>query len=518
MTEPRASARPGRRAPARPDGRAAGRTTIGVALAIALVALAVACGPQPVPIEPPNPAGLRTNLVPGGIELTWTATIDGQAHGYQLQSKTATGPWLDVPTSTNAATFTDVEPRSTYLFRVRSRAAPGATPTEFSPLVQAVYVEPTLPIVRITTDGFAPVLNKDDYVHGAMTIDPNGSDVAAYSGTLGIKGRGNSTWGFPKKPYRLKLDTKSPIMGIASNKDWVLLANYLDKSQLRTWAASQISEATDLDWTPQYRFVEVVFNGQYQGVYQLTEAIKPGSNRVDIEEMEPEDNEGLAVTGGYLMELDARLEENHEPGWRTSRQIPVVVKEPDPMTPQQRNYIQGFVQGFEDALFSPGYRDPVTGYASRLDVDSFIDNWIVLELTRNGDAYWSSTYFSKDRGEDQLVFGPVWDFDHSMGSTASTRQLPPEGWFARDNSIWVRRLFTDPAFVQRAEDRWAAFAPAFAALPAQIEALGESLRPAIDNDAARWSYTLGPSDEPAFVSSWLSTRIDWITGAFAAEG
>ena len=160
----------------------------------------------------------------------------------------------------------------------------------------------------------------------------------------------------------------------------------------------------------------------------------------------------------------------------------------------------------------------MTGYASRLDVDSFIDNWIVLELTRNGDAYWSSTYFSKDRGEDQLVFGPVGDFDHSMGSTVSTRQLPPEGWFARDNSIWVRRLFTDPAFVQRAEDRWAAFAPAFAALPAQIEALGESLRPAIDNDAARWSYTLGPSDEPAFVSSWLSTRIDWITGAFAAEG
>ncbi|MHB1139369.1 MAG: CotH kinase family protein, partial [Microthrixaceae bacterium] len=244
---------------------------------------------------------MRSNLVAGAIELTWTATIDGQAHGYQLQVMPPGGGWADVPNTGNAAVFTDVVPRTTYLFRVRSRVASGTTPKEFSPIVSTVYVEPQLPIVRIDTDGFAPVLDRDSYVHGAMTIDPNGSDVAAYSGTLGVKGRGNSTWDAPKKPYRLKLDTKSPIMGIASSKDWVLLANYLDKSQLRTWTAAEISEGTDLAWTPTFRHVEVIFNGQYLGVYQLTESIKPASTRVDIEEMEPTDNTGTAVTGGYLM-------------------------------------------------------------------------------------------------------------------------------------------------------------------------------------------------------------------------
>ncbi|MHB1140082.1 MAG: CotH kinase family protein, partial [Microthrixaceae bacterium] len=215
---------------------------------------------------------------------------------------------------------------------------------------------------------------------------------------------------------------------------------------------------------------------------------------------------------------DGRLEENNEPGWRTTRNVPVVVKEPDPMTTAQRNYIRTYVQDFEDRLFSPGYANPVTGYASRLDVATFIDLWIVLELTRNGDAYWSSTFFTKQRGEDKLVFGPMWDFDHSMGSTVSTRQLPPEGWFARNNGPWVQRLFTDPAFVQLAEDRWNALAPQFAELPAQIEALGAELRPAIDNDAARWKYSLNESNEPTFLSSWLTTRITWMTEAFAAEG
>ena len=503
---------------AHPERRAGRHRRLGTVLAIALVALVAACGPTPAATTAPNPAGLRSNLVPGAIQLTWSATVDGQAHGYQLQVMPPSGPWVDVPSTDNTAVFSDVTPRTTYLFRVRSKVAAGATPLAFSPAITAVYVEPQLPIVRIDTDGAAPILDRENYVRAAMSIDPNGSDFAAYSGTLGIRGRGNSTWEAPKKPYRLKLDTKSPLMGIASSKDWVLLANYLDKSQLRTWAAAQISEDTDLAWTPTFRHVEVILNGQYAGVYQLTESIKPAATRVDIEEMEPTDNTGTEVTGGYLMELDGRLEENNEPGWRTARNVPVVVKEPDPMTTAQRNYIRAYVQDFEDRLFSVGYKDPVTGYAARLDVASFIDLWIVLELTRNGDAYWSSTFFTKERGEDHLVFGPMWDYDHSMGSTVSTRQLPAEGWFARSNGPWVQRLFTDPAFVQQAEDRWNALASQFAELPARIEALGAELRPAIDNDAVRWNYSLNESNEPQYLSSWLTTRIGWITDALAAEG
>ena len=170
-----------------------------------------------------------------------------------------------------------------YLFRVRPRVAAGATPKDFSPSIQSVYVEPQLPIVRIDTEGYVPVTDKENYRRATMTIDPNGTDFAAYSGTLGIRGRGNSTWLANKKPYRLRLDTKSPLMGIASDRNWVLLANAMDRSQLRSFAASQIAQATDLAWTPSYRHVEVILNGRYDGVYQLSEHIRPGADRVAIE-------------------------------------------------------------------------------------------------------------------------------------------------------------------------------------------------------------------------------------------
>jgi len=109
-------------------------------------------------------------------------------------------------------------------------------------------------------------------------------------------------------------------------------------------------------------------------------------------EMEPEDITGDAVAGGYLLELDERLEANNEPGWRTPLNVPVVVKEPDPAAPEQRSYIRSFVNSFEDLLFSPGFADPVTGYASVLDVDAFVDHWMLQEVTRNGDSFWSSTF------------------------------------------------------------------------------------------------------------------------------
>lgn len=282
--------------------------------------------------------------------------------------------------------------------------------------------------------------------------------------------------------------------------------------------AEQISKATDLAWSPTFRHAEVILNGDYVGVYQLTEKVESTPVRVDIEEMEPEDNAGEALTGGYLLEIDDRLEENNEPGWRTTRSVPVVVKEPDPMTTQQRAYIRTYVHRFEDALWSHDFKDPTNGYAPYLDVDAFIDHWIVQEVTRNGDSFWSSTFFTKERGEDELVFGPIWDFDRSMGSSVTLRPQPPEGWYARDHGPWVRRLFADPAFVDRVQDRWAELAPAISGVPAQMDTLGADLRPAISNDEARWLYELADNHQPEFLSDWLSTRTDWITAAFDAEG
>lgn len=484
---------------------------VAVATLLALALTAAACTTPTPTAPPPNSAGLHVALVDGGLVVSWNPTANGQINGYDLQYRTESSEWTPVPTGTEASVlFTDVTPRTRYTFRVRSKVPPGTAAASFSSSPPAWYVEPELPIVRIDTDGRAPILDKENYVRATMTLDPNGSGYAAYTGTLGIKGRGNSTWGFPKKPYRLKLDTKSPIMGIASSKDWVLLANWFDRSQIRTSAAEAIAKSTGLAWTPTYRHVEVVLNGDYVGVYQLTEAVKPASTKINIPELKETDNAEPAISGGYLLEIDARLEENDEPGVRTPRNVPVVVKEPDPATPQQFDYIMGRVQQLEDSLFATNFADPVNGYRRFLDVSSFVDHYLVQEVTRNGDSFWSSTYFYKNRNDDRFYFGPIWDFDRSIGSTVTVKPQPAEGWYARATAPWVRRIFQDPAFIAAVDARFRQLLPTLRALPEQIEELGESLEPAIDNDESRWSYSVGESDEPSYVEDWLEDRLDWM--------
>ncbi len=488
---------------------------LGVLIASTLIA---ACTTPPSS-STPNSAGLYTTLAADGIQVTWNPTGQGQTNGYDLQYRVDGAGWTAIPTTfDNTVLFDDVTEYTQYWFRVRAKVAPGATANTFSDSVTAWYVVPKLPIVRIDTQNRAPILDRENYVQASMTIDPNGTAFAAYSGTLGIRGRGNSTWTLPKKPYKLKLDSKSGLMGMPSSKDYALLANYFDPSQVRTATAEAISKATDLAWTPSYEHVEVILNGVYQGVYQLAETVKVASNRVDIEEMEDTDNAEPEITGGYLLEIDARLEENNEPGWRTTRNVPVVVKDPEPYTTAQRNYIRTHVQTFEDVLYSSTFTDPVNGYRKYLDVESFIDHYLVQEITRNGDSSWSSTYFYKQRGDDKLYFGPMWDFDRSMGSPVTPKPQPPEGWYARGNGAWTRRLFQDPAFAAQVDARFRELEPTLVQMPDQVNALATSLLPALDNDVARWKYTHRVEDEPQFLDDWLTTRLAWMAANTAPAG
>jgi hypothetical protein len=480
------------------------------ALAAVLIAsLAVGCTPP----DAPDLYGLRPSLQDGHILLEWSAPEGLTESEYLLEWRTNSTDWASLgSTSATSATFDAVSARTRYTFRVR---ASGSYP--WSPAVSTWYVEPVLPVLHIETDGNAPILDRENYVPGTVTLDPNGSAFAAYAGTMGIRGRGNSTWNYSKKPYRLKLDTKAPLMGLGAERDWALLANAVDESQLRTYAAMQASSMTSLAYTPSVRHIEVVLNGQYHGVYMLTEHQEVGEDRIDITEMEDTDNAGIEVTGGYRLEIDARLEENREPGWRTTQNVPVVVKDPDPATPQQWAYITSHVQAFENALFAPNFADPVNGYRRYLDVDAFIDHYLVQELTKNQDAFWSSTFFTKERGEDRLRFGPVWDFDNSMGSLRGSADLGPEGFRARGAGPWSARIFQDPSFVAQVAQRWQELRPLFATIPDQLLAKGAELRPAIDNDLPVWhpaDQGVRPTDTPQFLAEWLVDRMAWLDAQY----
>ncbi len=489
-----------------------GRRWFAAGAVAALAVIAGACSTPPgTPAQNHGLPALQSYLAESSIDLSWELTEHGVQDGYEIQVASPGSPWTTVDrTSGTSTSFTDVVPGTTYGFRIGA-AVDGGPTTQWAAPVNVTFYDLVLPVVRIDTQNAAPILDKENYVPATMTLDPNGSAFAAYSGTLGIRGRGNSTWLEPKKPYRLRLDTKSPLMGIASERNWVLLANSMDRSQLRSFAASNLAQATDLAWTPAYRHVEVVLNGRYDGVYQLSEHIRPGADRVNIDELGSGDNSGHPVTGGYLLEVDQRLEENNEPGFRTAiDNYPIVVKEPDPMTPQQRDYITNHVQEFENRLYSANYTDPVDGYRPYLDVDAFIDHYLVQEVTNNQDGFRYSTFFSKSRGDDRLRFGPIWDFDLSMGSARSYRALNPTGWAHQNSSLWTQRLLSDPSFRAELDARWDELQPAFAQLPAQIAALGNQLSPAIANDAHRWNYQLNSTDSPTFVSNWLTTRLNWL--------
>ena len=478
---------------------------------VVLALLGAACVP---PTEPPSLVA-TASLVDGGILVDWQQPEDFTGT-FEVQVRSEDSEWTTFAvTSVPRATFMGVDNHTSYLFRVRSAPGLAGIAGPWSPEVGALYVDLVLPVVRIDTGG-QPILDRENYVRGTVEIDPNGSDVEAYAGTMGLRGRGNSTWtNYPKKPYRMRLDSKSEIMGMAAERDWALLANYIDRSQLRTWTAMQISEATDLPYTPTVRHVEVVLNGQYDGVYVLTQHNEVGPDRVDITEMGPGDTSGDALTGGYRLEIDFRMEWEEDPGFRTGANVPIVVKDPSPLATEQLSYIKSRIQAFETALLGPNFAHPTEGYRAYVDVASFIDHYLVQEVTRNQDAFHGSTFFTKERGDALFRFGLVWDFDRSMGTNAEI-PTPPEGWWARTTGAWAPRFFHDPAFVEALVQRWDQLEPAIRSIVDQLESRSAQLQPARDNDAARWGYTHAVRDSGSFLKSWMTTRIDWIDAQLGA--
>ena len=309
-----------------------------------------------------------------------------------------------------------------------------------------------IPILNLTTSG--PVVSKDNYVDGSLIVNSNGKfDLQPDAIPLQIKGRGNSTWDMPKKPYRLKFKTKTGMLGLPAAKNWVLLANYSDKSLVRNSIAFEMARQFGSDYAPHGRYVEVFMNKEYLGSYTLCEQVEVNPGRVDITELKAKDNGADVITGGYLLELDQRLDAPKY--FRSSQDLPFTIKSPDAISDAQLAYITDYVNQTEKALFSADFADADKGYAKFINVDSFIAWFLVKEIMKDSDAKdFSSDFYYKERG-GKLGMGPVWDFDLSGGNTDYTDAGLPTGWWIKD-SKWFSRLFQDPAFKAKVKARWLA--------------------------------------------------------------
>ena len=341
------------------------------------------------------------------------------------------------------------------LLLVACRDAPNAPVDVVLPPVPVRAIATQLPTLAINTTNAVAIASKDVYVGGSFALSDS-TGTTLHTGKLEIRGRGNTTWTMPKKPYRLRLESSASLLSMPANRHWVLLANFSDKTLVRNDVAFELSRMLGMEYSPRSRFVDLEVNGDYQGVYQLTEHVRIAPDRVSIPELKVTDTSATAITGGYLIEVDERRGEDFCFNSTRTRMVfclsnPETLR--DPAWVRHRLYIEGYIARTDSAIFGAQFADPARGYAAYIDVESAIGYYLVNELLKNVDGNLRlSTYLHKKRG-GKLTFGPVWDFDLAIGNVNYDNADKVEGWHIR-TAAWFTRLFQDPAFAARVKARW----------------------------------------------------------------
>lgn len=417
-----------------------------------------------------------------------------------------------------------------------------------------------LPIIVINTNG-QEILN-DPKITADMGIifNDNGTrnnitdPFNHYNGKIGIEIRGQSSQMFPMKSYSIELrdaneaSQDKSLFGLPKESDWVLYAPYTDKTLMRNFLAYTLSREMG-HWAANCRFVEVMLNGNYIGVYVFMERIKRGSGRVSIAKMGSSDNNGDAVTGGYIFSIDKEPQ-----GWFSSysaqgvsgyRQFSYVYPKEENITEPQKAYIKSYVDSFENALAGVDFQDPQLGVRRFADLSSFVDYFIVNEVSRNVDGYRLSSYFHKDRDSKggKIIAGPVWDYDLAFRNADYCDGSLTSGWSYRFNNVcpsdgafvpfWWDKLMIDTAFVGALRCRWKALRTTTLSkthLYSLIDSVVNVVTEAQQRHFQQWPVLgtyIWPNPQPiptsyageiSTLKAWLSSRLQWIDAALPNEG
>lgn len=355
-----------------------------------------------------------------------------------------------------------------------------------------------LPAVVIDTKG-QPVDSKETWREGCQIriYDADGAELYA-SDKLQIRGRGNVSWGYPKKPYTLKLDKKASLLGMPKHKRWCLLSNWADKTLMRNHISFAVAQATDLEWTPRGRYVELFLNGEHLGNYYLCEQIRVDENRVNIEEMKATDIDGDALTGGYLMEMDSYFDEVNK--FRSSRKdFPYNFKSPDEevLQPEQFAYMSSFIDSLETALYDDE-AFAVGAWETYLDAGTWADMFLVQELVGNWEPNHPKSFYVYKQRLGKLKAGPAWDFDWWTFTPNYMDKL------VISEAVYYDRLLADPSFVRVLKEHWASHKESFAAIPDLIRTTASQLEISTEINFSMWSVT------PDYAYDWNMASDDAI--------
>lgn len=344
-----------------------------------------------------------------------------------------------------------------------------------------------IPIIIINTAG--QHIPDEPKITASMGIINNGygnfnhldDSFNDYNGYIGIELRGSSSQTFPKKPYAIETrdslgnNLNFSLLGMPCENDWALIPNYSDKTLMRNSFSYDLARNMGY-WAPRSRFCELIVNNEYQGVYALMEKIKRDDDRVNIAELQPADITGDALTGGYIIKIDKWTGAGND-GWE-SNYLPAVSSNgqkinfqyhypsAEEIVLQQKTYIQAFVDSFETVLKSSQFNNPAAGYYKFIDINSFIDYFIINELSKNVDGYRLSTFLYKNRNSDggKLTLGPVWDFDLAYRNANYCGGDDFSGWAYKFGDIcdgddrqipfWWDKFMTDTVFKNTLQCRW----------------------------------------------------------------
>jgi CotH protein/chitobiase/beta-hexosaminidase-like protein len=440
----------------------------------------------------------------------------------------------------------------------------------------ALYVARTvdatsdLPIIVLEGYGAGKPEDRDVYVDMALLVYEPLEGVASLQNppTLATRGgyhlRGQSSATFEQAPYRVELwdnaseDLDQPLLGMPADSDWAFIGPYSDRTLIRNAFVYDLGREMGLP-APRYAFAEVYINQaarpvareDYQGIYMVVETIKNNKDRLDLAQLEEGDVAPDVISGGYIFKFEWAASEQptltcsgSEPlgggfgGFGMVTATPsamggqpaaagtcwtdLEVADPDPLAPAQADFLTGYIQQFHDALHESAFAT----YSQLIDTGSFVDVFIINELTRNLDAYTRSAYYYKDRGQP-IFAGPLWDFNLTLGMGFGTN-LEVEGWQFEERNVasdWFRILGSDPEFMARVSQRWAELRPSLlseAALTQRIDALAAPLASAAVRDFARWPVAdvaqgiFQIPTEPTWegqlevMRTWLGERLAWL--------
>lgn len=330
----------------------------------------------------------------------------------------------------------------------------------FSALMRAQRYErlTNLPHVYIETFNRVPITSKVNYVYATMHYVDEQDVVTTYD-SMEIRGRGNSTWNLPKKPYRIKFHEKEKFLGTgyAKAKKWTLLANAGDKTLMRNSVTSAMGCWLGLKNTPACRFVDLTLNGTYVGNYQISDQVEVRPHRVKITEQDYPLTDMSDITGGYLLEVDGFYDGNCFVTSKYSVPVRVHYPDEDEIEALQNSYIREYIANFEKVLAGSDFADSDKGYRRWVDSLSLANWFIATEVSGNIDGYYS-TYFYKDQQDSLLYWGPLWDYDiayandNRKGDTSS--QLMTDVGYGQ-TKLWINRMWEDPWFARLINRRYA---------------------------------------------------------------